>query len=171
MYFEDEEEKRRQQTAQYINTPYGPARNPALGQKGTGVSNINDGMLQNKTNEILSRLKEPVNKVMAAANKMTPLELNDKYKHATVSCIGAQGGLYDAAVTGGMGLAKEGKDIIEKVSDRYINGEQKYGNFVDIITDSKNDLKTDFQGIKQGYLNPDEDCEEWMKRYYSPYWK
>lgn len=70
-----------------------------------------------------------------------------------------------------MGLAKEGKDIIEKVSDRYINGEQEYGNFVDIITDSKNDLKADFQGIKQGYLNPDEDCEEWMKRYYSPYWK
>lgn len=169
MLYEDEEEKRRQQTAQYINTPYGPARNPALEQRGIAL-NSTDSTSRDKTNGIFDRVIEPVNKVLSAGNKMMPLNLNDKYKHATVSCVGAQGGVYDAAVTGVMGLGKELVDIYNKTTkDLNENPNSIYKSKEEIFNDSKEDLKADFQGIKQGLLHPDENCEEWMKKYYYPY--
>ena len=35
-----------------------------------------------------------------AYNRLSPLKLNDKYKHSVISCIGAQGGLPSAIATG-----------------------------------------------------------------------
>ena len=41
---------------------------------------------------------------MNEADKLRNEHLYDKYKQATVSCVGALGGLYDAFITGGMGV-------------------------------------------------------------------
>ncbi len=48
MFYEDEEEKRRQMTAQYVDTPYGLVRNPEQGQK--GIRNKEPVLRDGKTN-------------------------------------------------------------------------------------------------------------------------
>ena len=98
-----------------------------------------------------------------AYNQLSPLKLNDKYKHSVISCIGAQGGLPSAIATGGLGVAKEIYDIIRKSFNP-----QKYGGYNTIIKDSWQDLQADINGIIQGYNNPVANCNNIMKNFYSP---
>ncbi len=71
MFYENEEEKRRQMTTQYVNTPYGLVRNPELEQRRITL-NSTDSISQDKTNGIFDRVIEPVNKVLSVGNKMMP---------------------------------------------------------------------------------------------------
>ncbi|MBS4772959.1 MAG: hypothetical protein KHX55_01630 [Proteobacteria bacterium] len=185
MYYNDEEEKRRQQTAQYINTPYGPARNSALGQEGTAAANAYEvenppsekpdywGVAKNYSPQLgfLQKKGSAFGNVIQTYNSFSDDKIhNDKYKHATVSCAGAQGNPLDMVLTTVGGMAKEGIDITRKSVSKAL-GNNQYGSYTDILNDSREDLKADFQGIKQGMQHPDENCEEWMKKYYYPYWK
>lgn len=109
-------------------------------------------------------------KVYNEANKLNNEPLYDKYKHATVSCVGAQGGLYDAFMTGGMGIGKEIQDISRKIPRQW-SGQQDYGGYLSILGDSAKDLVADAKGIYKGYNNPTGDCYDMMKSYYNPYKK
>ncbi|MBS4772957.1 MAG: hypothetical protein KHX55_01620 [Proteobacteria bacterium] len=183
MYFEDKEEKHRRQTAQYINTPYGPARNPALGQNGTAA--VNPYEVENPPSEkpdywknyaqdfgLLPRTANSLTQAMQSYENFGNDKIhNDKYKHSVVSCNGAQNGLINTVLTAGAGILKEGMDIYKKSKDLNENPNSAYSSMEEILNDSREDLKADFNGIKQGFLNPNKNCDEWMKRYYYPYWR
>lgn len=107
-------------------------------------------------------------KVYSEANKLKNEPLYDKYKHSVVSCVGAQDGLYGAAVTGVMGIGKEVQDIGRKFANQW-SGKHDYGGYWSILGDSARDLVADAKGIYKGYLNQNDNCYDMMKPYYSPY--
>ena len=106
-------------------------------------------------------------KVLLEADKLRKEPVYDKYKHAVVSCTGAQDGLYGSGVTFGMGVFKEDKDIYRKFKWQW-NGQQDYGGYPAIYFDSMKDMKANLTGIGVGYANPTGDCYEMMKDYYNP---
>ncbi len=111
--------------------------------------------------------RKTYDRVYAEANKLKDEPLYDKYKHSVVSCIGAQDGLYGAAVTGAMGIGKEIKDIGRKIPRQW-SGKQDYGGYLSILGDSLNDLAADAKGIYMGYRNQTDNCYDMMKPYYNP---
>ena len=90
---------------------------------------------------------------------------NDKYKHAYVSCEGAQNGLEGVITLGGLGLAKEGVDVFQKSWNK-MRGKGNYKNYSDIFNDSWEDLKADVAGLRMGYNNPDQNCDELIGAIY-----
>ena len=102
--------------------------------------------------------------------KLSPVVLNDKYKHAVVSCVGAQGGVPSAIATLTGGALKELGDIGYK-SFYQATGTKNYGGYNQILTDSWNDWSADVTGVQQGYDKPHENCRNLMSGYYNPYLK
>lgn len=106
-------------------------------------------------------------KVYNEANNLKDKPFYDKYKHSVVSCVGAQDGLYGAAVTSVMGVGKEIQDIYRKIPRQW-RGTQDYGGYLSILGDSVNDLIADARGIYTGYTNREANCYDMMKSYYDP---
>ena len=77
--------------------------------------------------------------------------INDKYKHAFVSCKASQRGGVGAITAGAMGV---GKEIYDQVKNKNTVGE------------SFRDLSADAYGIYKGYTNPQGDCDEMVQRKY-----
>ena len=100
--------------------------------------------------------------------KLHPLNMYDKYKHATVSCTGAQGGLLSAGATALGGIAKEVEDIRKK-SANLRQGIGPYKTYREILNDSWQDMKANINGLAQGFTHPTANCEGLMKQYYNPY--
>lgn len=183
MFYEDEEEKLRQMTAQYVNTPYGLVRNPEKQPAATNNYEIENppsvtpdylGIVKNYAQDLgfLPRTVNSLTQAMRSYKNFSGDKIhNDKYKHSVVSCHGSQNGLVNTIMTAGAGIFKEGMDIYKKNKDLNENPNSVYGSKEEIFYDSKEDLKADFNGIKQGFLNPNKNCDEWMKRYYYPYWR
>lgn len=94
-------------------------------------------------------------------NYLSPLRINDKYKHSVLSCIGAQGGIPAAVVTAMGGVGKEIYDVAKKSFNP-----QKYGGYGAIIGDSWHDLQADTKGLLEGYNNPDTNCYDMMQNLY-----
>ena len=105
--------------------------------------------------------------VVSEGLKLKNEPLNDKYKHAVVSCTGGQDGLYGSGITYGMGAIKEAQDMYRKFS-RQRNGRQDYGGYTNILFDSAKDMKANLTGIGVGYTNPTGDCYDMMKYFYNP---
>ena len=145
----DEQEKRRQ----WLRDVYDRASKPEYNQ------NIN-------------QVKNVYNQALATADRLnsdTSIN-NDKYKHAFISCEGAQSGPIGAMTIRTMGLGKEAKDIFQK-SKNYIQGNSEYKNYGDILKDSYQDLKANNIGINLGSENPEEDCDKLISKYYPKYIK
>ena len=100
--------------------------------------------------------------------KLHPLNMYDKYKHATVSCTGAQGGLLSAGATALGSIGKEVGDIIEK-SANLRQGIGPYKTYREILNDSLQDMKANINGLAQGFTHPAANCGDLMKQYYNPY--
>ncbi len=81
--------------------------------------------------------------------------LTDKYKHAYISCKGAQNGPVGAAIIGTMGAAKEAKDMV---------------TFRNSPKESWEDWEADVYGIKQGMLNRYGDCDELVQKKYKKHY-
>lgn len=93
---------------------------------------------------------------------------NDKYKHAYISCEGAQQGPLGALTVGAMGVGKEIADVVKK-SGNLMLGRGNYHSFGEIFNDSKGDWQADKLGIQQGYKYPYDDCDQLISKYYSRY--
>lgn len=111
--------------------------------------------------------RKTYDKVYNEASKLQNAQINDKYKHSVISCIGAQDGIYGATVTGIMGLSKEAKDIITKIPKQW-KGIQDYGGYSAIFNDSIQDLNANIRGLYTGYNNKDGNCYNLIKPYYKP---
>ena len=63
---------------------------------------------------------------------------------------------YSPAIGTGLGILKEGKDLIDK---------SYYGNMPldEALSDTLKDMKNNFEGLSYGLNNPDRDCREWLK--------
>ena len=129
----------------------------------------NQGILPiNTSNNITSPwYRKTYDKVYQEANKLHDLDLNDKYKHAVVSCVGAQDGIYGTAVTGAMSIGKEIKDIGKKFYQQW-NGTRDWDGYGSILKDSGKDLVADAIGLYKGITNPQDNCYNLMKPYYKP---
>lgn len=134
------------------------------------IAKKNQQSLKSTTNIVQEEspwYRKTYDKVYTEANKLKNEPLYDKYKHSVVSCIGAQDGLYGAAVTGAMGIGKEIKDIYRKIP-RQMSGTQDYGGYSSILNDSAEDLVADAKGIYTGYKNKTGNCYDMMKSHYKP---
>lgn len=62
---------------------------------------------------------------------------------------------YSPAIGAGLGILKEGKDLIDK---------SYYGNvpFKEALLDSLKDMKNNFEGLNYGINNPNGDCRKWL---------
>ena len=94
-------------------------------------------------------------------NYLSPLHINDKYKHSVLSCLGAQGGIPSTFATAGLGVAKEIFDIAKKSFNP-----KKYGGYGGIMSDSWHDIQADIKGLSEGYNNQDANCYDIMKNFY-----
>ena len=63
---------------------------------------------------------------------------------------------YSPAIGMGLGILKEGKDLIDK---------SYYGNMPldEALSDTLKDMENNFEGLSYGLNNPDRDCREWLK--------
>ena len=99
--------------------------------------------------------------VIQGYNYLSPLRINDKYKHSVLSCLGAQGGIPSTIAVAGAGIAKEIYDIAKKSTTP-----EKYGGYGVIIRDSSDDLQADAKGLLEGYINPNGNCYNLMQNSY-----
>lgn len=164
--------------------PYLQPQNTVFGQPTQFAQNnmqANDGNpMQNGQNTLMDgidQVKDTFNPVSSGIamgkavdeyRKLHPLNMYDKYKHATVSCTGAQGGLLSAGATALGGIARELGDIAVKSYNLY-HGVGPYKTYPDISKDSWQDMKANINGLAQGITHPTANCEDLMKQYYSPY--
>ena len=121
---------------------------------------------------VVTQIRNTYNQALDTADKLNQDNTinNDKYKHAYISCKGAQSGALGVATIATMGIGKEIKDWGNKSID-YINGKDNYKHYSDIIQDGIQDLKADARGIYVGFKNPDEDCEDMISQFYPRYIK
>lgn len=93
---------------------------------------------------------------------------NDKYKHAYISCQGAQNGGIGAATIGAMGIAKEIKDLARKGWNQYSNIADRYNlnKYGEILRDSIEDIGADTGGMLSGLEDPNGNCEYLVSRRY-----
>ena len=150
-----------------------PVQNNLQGNKRTSsMQSLRDAVMDSGTQAM--NAFNPVSSGIAmgkAVNeyyKLRPLPMYDKYKHATVSCTGAQGGLLSAGATALGGVAKEVNDIREK-SANLRQGIGPYKTYREILNDSWHDMKANINGLAQGFTHPVANCENLMKQYYNPY--
>ena len=113
-----------------------------------------------------SDIKETINRSYEYQNKYnSQSNLNDKFKHAVISCENGQRGAVPAETIKLMGYGKELADITKK-GTKYFLGSKQYGNLKDIFEDSQNDLKANKIGRNLGYSNPYSNCEEMVEVFY-----
>ncbi|MBR1605734.1 MAG: hypothetical protein IJ660_06490 [Alphaproteobacteria bacterium] len=165
--------------------PYLQSQNTVFGQPTQFAQNnmqANDGTspMQNWQNTLIDGINQVKNtfnpissgiamgKAVDEYRKLHPLNMYDKYKHATVSCTGAQGGLLSAGATAFGSIGKEVGDIIEK-SANLRQGIGPYKTYREILNDSWQDMKANIDGLAQGFTHPTANCESLMKQYYNPY--
>ena len=140
---------------------------PTANQPNSYLQNNNAQNYGVSYNQTSPWYRRAFDKAYTEAAKLKNEPLYDKYKHSVVSCVGAQDGLYGAAVTGLMGIGKEIQDISRKFP-RQLLGQQDYGGYLSILDDSARDLVADAKGIYAGYTNPTDDCYNLMSSYYNP---
>ena len=165
--------------------PYLQPQNTVFGQPTQFVQNnlqANDrtSSMQNGQNTVMDGINQvknafnPVSSGIAMGKavdeyyKLHPLNMYDKYKHATVSCTGAQGGLLSAGATALGGVARELGNIAEKSYNLY-HGVGPHKTYPNILKDSWQDMQANINGLAQGITHPTANCEGLMKQYYNPY--
>ena len=87
--------------------------------------------------------------------------ISDTIKHKEMSCEYAkeEGGW--GMVGLGLGIGKEGFDILTKSFDK--EARKRYGGFRRIFEDSVKDFRNDMSGLTHGTLYPYDDCKKWAR--------
>ena len=145
-----------------VDVPSASTPNPYLQPQETMMNGITQAT--NAFNSVSSGIV--MGKALDEYNKLYPMPVYDKYKHATVSCIGAQGGLPSAGATALGGLGKEAIDAIKKAYNLY-QGVGPYKTYSEIGYDSLRDMQANINGIAQGITHPTANCEDLMQQYYN----
>lgn len=90
----------------------------------------------------------------------------DDFYHMKASCEAGQAGLVEALASQVLGGLKEVRDLYCKTNGKCANKKLSW----DVAwTDSKKDLKNNWNGVKLGVVNPKEQCrvlvDEYLKRH------
>ncbi len=114
------------------------------------IFDFNDKKSLDRVN-IVNRALETYKSIKKNNEILSPQAINDKYKHAYISCIEAQKGGTEAAVVAAGGLYKE-----------YIDQKKKSNT----LSENWNDIKADVYGIYQGRRFPNGDCNKLVQKKY-----
>ena len=104
-----------------------------------------------KHNNIVQRVLDTRDSAQKNSRILAPQQINDKYKHAYLSCKEAQKGNVEATTIAVGGLYKE-----------YLDQKRR----TNTLSESWNDIKADAYGIYQGRKYPKGDCDALVQKKY-----